>query len=264
VQQCNKNAMQSETNLTFTEDTIERAQEALKNAQRFLDSDGKEALERAQEKSIQQGQQRNLMSELARQARLLAEEHEEEALKMEKIGAAALNTSKEAYDLAWNSINQQRNASEESRSLQQSVQQLEDEVKATEIKAKQSLDVAKEAYNNALNLFKDAYSLSLPNIDFSAIKEQAKRAKSEAEELKDSVGNLLKEREQLLVEAQDESKQAKELLANAYKQQQMADELLADLDKAKASADEARNQSENTFKEAQKIYDTLQGWIFML
>lgn len=117
---------------------------------------------------------------------------------MEKIGAAALNTSKEAHDIAWNSIHQQRNASDESRSLIQAVQQLEDDVKVTQMKAKNALDVAQEAYNNALNLFKDAYSLTLPDIDFNSIKDQAKRAKDEAQTLKESVDKLLQDREQLL------------------------------------------------------------------
>ncbi len=162
-----------------------------------MDSEGKDALEKAQERSRQQGQQRTLMSGLARDARLLAEIHEEEAAKMEKIGAAALNTSKEANDIAWNSIHQQRNASDESRALVQAVQQLEDDVKITQIKASNSLDLAQEAYNNALNLFKDAYSLTLPEIDFVALKVQAKKAKDEADALKLSADNLLTDREQL-------------------------------------------------------------------
>lgn len=61
------------------------------------------------------------------------------------------------------------------------------------------------------------------------------------------------------MDAQAESQAAKDLLTNTYEHQQRAEELLADLDKAKASADRARNQSENTYKEAQKIYNTLQG-----
>lgn len=48
MKQCKTNARESSSNLTATEETIERAQEALKIAQRFLDSDGKEALERGE------------------------------------------------------------------------------------------------------------------------------------------------------------------------------------------------------------------------
>lgn len=259
VQQCSKNAQDSAYNLTASEDTIKIAQEALKNAQRYVDSDGKDAVERAQEKSIQQSQQITAISELSRKARVLADEHEEEALKLEKIGASARNTSLEAYDIAWNSIQQQRSANDESRSLSQSVQQLEDEVKVTELKARGALDVAKEAHNNALNLFKDAYSLTLPEIDFNTIKDQAKVAKAEAETLKENVDKLLKEREQLLADAHIEAKRAQQLISNTQQQQQTAEELLADLDNAKASADKALKQSNDTYEEAKRIYDTLQG-----
>jgi len=261
-----KTAADSSLNLTIAEDTVMRAEEALKNAQRFLDTEGQEALERALEKATEYGQQSNLVSEMATQARRLADEHEEEAQKIEKIGLAAVNTSEAAYDLARNSYDQQRNSSIQSGTLQQTVLRLEEEIKNAEGKSQRSLQVAKEAYNNALNLYKDAHSLNLPKIDLQAIKDQAKQAKADAEDLKESLRLLLDEREQLLLEAEEESKEAKELLDDAYKHQQMADELLADLDKAKASADDARNQSENTFKEAQKIYDTLQGmkWIHLL
>ncbi|ODN05380.1 Laminin subunit gamma-1 [Orchesella cincta] len=260
LQKCDASAEECNTNLNTAEETLGRANEALKAAQRFLDSDGKEALEKAQEKSEEHGQQRNLMSELARQARLLAEEHEEEAQKMEKIGAAAVNTSNEAYKVAWDSLGQQRNASAEAQALQHSIQEIENEVKSTRVRAENALEAAKAAYNNALDMFKDATSLSLPTIDLKSIKEQAQEAKKQAESLKQTVSSLLQEREQLLKDAEEESKQARKLHDTAKKNQQMADELMADLDKAKASAEEARVQSENTLSEARKIYDTLQDF----
>lgn len=259
LEQCDASAEESNRNLNTTEDTLTRANEALKAAQRFLDSDGQEALSRAQERSEVHGQQRNLMSELARQARLLADEHEEEAQKLERIGAAAVNTSNQAHQVAWDSLGHQRNASAEAQALQHSIQEIENEIRSTRIRAENSLDAAKSAYNNALNMFKDATSLTLPNIDLNAIKKQAQQAKSEAETLKLAVSNLLKEREQLLQDAEEEATRAREVHDTAKKNQQMADELMADLDKAKASAEEARMQSENTLSEAKKIHETLLG-----
>ena len=246
MQQCSKNTQESAHNLTASEETIKMAQETLKNAQRYVDSEGKEALERAEDKSHKQSQQISAISELARDARLLADQHEEEAVKLEKVGITARNTSLEAYNIAWDSIQQQRNANDESRSLTQSVQQLEEDVKVTESKAKNALEVAKESYDNSLNLFKDAYSLTLPTIDFDDLKDKAKKAKAEATEQKENVETFLKEREQLLADAHVEAQKAQELIANTQEHQQKAEELLEDLDKEKASADKALKQSKNT------------------
>jgi len=253
------NAGESSRNLTLTEEAIERAQEALKNAQRFLDSDGKEALARAQEKASEFGQQSEQMSEYARQARLLADEHEKTAVEIEKVGNLALNTSKSAHDLLWNSINQERALTDEARLLHQSARQLEDEMKSTKGKAQDALEKAKQSHDNALNLYKDANSLGVPVVDLVAIKEQAGLAKGGAQKLKDSVEKMMEEKADLLKEFQSEVGQTRTMLDSAIRHQQAADELMADLHNANASAEEARKQAENVFEEASKIYDTLQG-----
>jgi hypothetical protein len=200
-----------------------------------------------------------MMSDLARQARVLSEEHEKDALEIEKVGTSALNTSTTALDLLRGSLDKHNSMSHETRLLLQSTQQLEDEVKGTKVKAQDALAKSKAAHDNALNLFKDAYSLNLPPVDLKAIKEQAAKAKEDAENFKLEIETYVKEKEELLREAEEEVLTTKAMLENAIKHQQMADELMADLHSANASAEEARKQSEATFNEAQKIFDTLQG-----
>ena len=70
---------------------------------------------------------------------------------------------------------------------------------------------------------------------------------------------LVRVREQLLREAEDEAAAVRGELGGAVKYQQIAEDLMGDLDKAKAEAEEARSQSEATFQEASDIYAALQG-----
>lgn len=220
-----------------------------------------EALAHAQEKANEFGQQSAQMSDYAKEARLLADEHEKNAAEIEKIGELALNTSKAAHELLWNSANQERTLAEEARILHQATRQLEEEVKATKAKAMDALLKSKESQSNALQLFKDAYALAVPSVDLQAIKEQAGLAKTGAEELKRSVDKLLEEKSGVMSDFQGEVDETRNILDSAIRHQQAADELMADLHNANASAEEARNQAESVFQEAQEIYDTLQGII---
>lgn len=64
----------AERNTTIAEDIIKRALEALNGARKFLETEGLSALEKAVERSEKFGQQSERMSEIAREARTLADE----------------------------------------------------------------------------------------------------------------------------------------------------------------------------------------------
>lgn len=63
-----------EKNITIAEEIIERALEALNNARKYLETEGLSALEKAIDRSEKSGQQSEKMSEIAREARQLADE----------------------------------------------------------------------------------------------------------------------------------------------------------------------------------------------
>ena len=85
----------------------------LKTTQRYLETEGAEALQRAIERSEKFGQQSERMSQTARDARVAVDALEEAASAIELTAQTALNTSTNAYNLARDAVDQQKNTSQE-------------------------------------------------------------------------------------------------------------------------------------------------------
>lgn len=60
-------------NITEAEAAIQRAKDALKDAQRYLDTNGRDALKKAQDQANQFGQQSDRMTQISREARAEAD-----------------------------------------------------------------------------------------------------------------------------------------------------------------------------------------------
>ena len=186
---CAATAGQTTGNLTQVEATVAGALEELKRAQRLLDQEGESALAEAETVSAAQSQSSATLSDLARQARLLAEAHETSSAEIEAGALDAVNKSTTAHEIARSAINLQTEAKGEAKLLLKAVLILEDEVRATKLKAEESLAKAKEAYTDALDLFKDASGVRLPEVDLDAVRAKAVQAKQDAEKVKPTLTN---------------------------------------------------------------------------
>ena len=80
-------------NLTVAEAAVERARESLQSAQRYLETEGSDALQRAIQRSEKFGQQSESMSQIARDARQAADQLDDAASLIESTAQEALNTS---------------------------------------------------------------------------------------------------------------------------------------------------------------------------
>ena len=102
-------AAQGERNTSEAEQLLSRLEQTVRDTISFLELDGADALARAVEQSKQFGIQSSRMSEIAREARGLADEHETQAQNVTDTAAFAVGNATLAYDLALNVIAQQRN-----------------------------------------------------------------------------------------------------------------------------------------------------------
>ncbi|GLH05167.1 Netrin-A [Gryllus bimaculatus] len=232
----------SEANVTQAEEVVERAQELLKDALDYLVTDGYAGLEKAQERSKQFGQQSEQMSEIAREARVLAEKQEEEAKGIQELAQRALNKSIAAYELAREALDLKSNLSNEIRSLRSDMDaagNTQSSLKAIVEDTKNQVDTT---HANSANTSLFVSRLTVP--EAAQIKSDAEKLLQEFESEKRNLS------EQLL--------QADELLQAAIQQQQRLDELLADADAANDKASEAVRLGDKTLKEAQETLETLQ------
>ncbi|GFG33810.1 hypothetical protein Cfor_03510 [Coptotermes formosanus] len=245
-------------NVTLAEETIEKAFESLKDTMDYVQTDGSAALKKAMERSEQFGQTSSQMSEIAREARALAEKQEKEADDIQLIAARAVNTSTSAYELARDAIKQQQNISDELKGLRLALDSSEEKLEHTKVWAEDASTAVGDVHTNALKIYTDIYSLSIPEINIPKLKEVAELTADEAQRIKQEAEDILADNEGLLEDLRDQIEETKELLERGHFQQQTADELLADTDAAKAKAEEAVSRGDEILETARKTLRTLE------
>ena len=77
-----------------------------------METQGREALRRAEERSKKFGDQSAQMSEIAREARTLAEQQVEDASEISSIAKQAYDISSEAYEMARAAMEQQQHTAQ--------------------------------------------------------------------------------------------------------------------------------------------------------
>lgn len=199
------------------------------------------------------------MSQIARDARQAADQLDEAAVLIESTAQEALNTSSNAYQLAREAVDQQKNTTEEIDGLRRELTITEQTLARTQAMAKEALTNAQSAYTEALSLLGDAYSLVVPNVEWQFMKRQAAQHSEEAQRIKAEADQLTAENSNMLDEVSDQIIGAGDVLAKGVAQQQIADELLADADVALGRSQEAVSLGDKTLQEAQKTLETLEG-----
>ncbi|CAL4069011.1 unnamed protein product [Meganyctiphanes norvegica] len=247
-----------ERNITEAEDIIARARDALRNSQVYLDIQGKNALHKAMDRSNQFGQQSDQMSEIARQARMLADSQEDDAKNIEQVAYEARNTSNDAYNLARQALDDQRDVTEYIKTLNGEVLALDLLHQDTLDMANESLATARETYRNALAISTEASSIAIPKIDARALKEQGEEIQEEATRIKEETEALVNGRVQLINDIEIQVNETTELVKRGWQQQQITSELLADTFTAQGKAEDAVKTAEQTLSEAKETLKILQ------
>ncbi|XP_069998126.1 laminin subunit gamma-1 isoform X4 [Penaeus vannamei] len=247
-------------NITQAEDIIKRAREALTNAQIYLDVQGNDALSKAFDRSNQFGQQSERMSKIAREARLLADEQEDDATSIEVLAYNARNTSNDAFELARKAMDDQRNITDFIKKLNDDVQGLSSLHDSTMRTANESLQQAKLTYREALEINTEASSIAIPPIDTSVLKAQAVAIINEAERIKQDTEGLIDERSALITDIEVQLEVTSDLVERGWIEQQITTELLADTFTAEGKAKEARAKAEQTLSEALETLAILEGF----
>ncbi|XP_046665340.1 laminin subunit gamma-1 isoform X1 [Homalodisca vitripennis] len=258
ITQADAETKEAAINATQAEHTIEQARDVLQDALDYLQADGAVALKKAVERSKVFGQQNQQMSEIAREARNLAEQQEEHAKEIHKIAENAVNLSTQAYDIAKDAINRQKNISDEIRSLNSDMQMTNEKLDLTIEVVSDTANHVDTVYNDTWAIYSDVYELMLPETNAQDLKDKAIATASEARQIRDEANNLYQNHIALLEEISELMIDGEDVLRRGMTQQQFADERLADADAANNKAEEAVQLGNKTLQEAQQTYRTLQ------
>ncbi|PRD24616.1 UNVERIFIED_CONTAM: LanB2 [Trichonephila clavipes] len=247
-------------NITMAEIVIQQAKDAAIAARKYLDTQGRDAYNSALDRKDRLGQQSERLSEIAREARQLADQQEEDAEVSDTVSNQALNTSTEAYRLARETLDSQERMSNEVFDLGRKLDDLVDFVKRTKALAEDAKTEANTVYDEALGIYTDATSLVVPTADVEAMQNEASRIKTEARRIRGQADSLANEHKDTLSKLDDQTKDADGLLNEAVRQQQITDELLTDTDAALAKALDAIASGEKILEDAKETLDTLKGF----
>lgn len=245
-------------NISIAEEIINRASDALNAARHYLETDGISALQQAKERSDKFGQQSEKMSQIAKEARRLADEHMDEANLITEFANDALNISSEAYRLARDAIDSQEQTSAEIYELEKQIEKLSESLDEALEFGKQSLDDAKTAYNDALDTFTRIPKPLIIEVDPDLMKDRAKKIIDEAKDIQAQTDELEERYQHELHDLNNLTESAQDLLDRADKKQQETDEMLADADAAADKARKAVEAGERTLEEARETLEILQ------
>ncbi|KAL3871372.1 hypothetical protein ACJMK2_039377 [Sinanodonta woodiana] len=242
------------------EEAIERAEQALKAAKNYIDSEGLTALQRAKQALDSFGQQSKQMTDIANQAKELSRRQVEEAKRIHAVAGKALNTSREALQLAKETLTMPGGVMQEIQVLQQKAANAQELYKTVQFLAEKARNASILAYQEALDLYTEATSIQIPGVDVNRLMAEAAQIKKEAANIKAEAKRLIEENQKLLSDIKNEEGNAEKLLESGYNQQQRADELLAEVDAARAQAGKAVRMGDKTLKEANETLQILQGF----
>ena len=244
-------------NITLAEEIIDRASELLSSAQKVLDHEGQNALSKASERSKKFGQQSERMTEIAKQARLLANKYEDESIAIEKLAKEAFSTAEDAYKLALDAIQAQKTNREELQRLDRQLEETTELMSRTSKMAEEAKNEASKAYTDTLAIYTDINSIIVPSLESEKLRIEAIDLVGQAERILDEALQLLRKNADALNNTQYQQQDARDLLVEATRQQQIADDLLTEVMSSLAKANESIWSGENTLGDAQKTLDTL-------
>ncbi|PVD22260.1 hypothetical protein C0Q70_18068 [Pomacea canaliculata] len=242
--------------ITIAEDAIRRAETSLREAENYVGREGRQALSQALEALKQFGKQSQQMTEIAQRAANESLKHMHDAKMIDNIARNALNTSREAYRLAEETLRKPDANDVEIERLTREFSDASELYDRTKEMASAALDRANEAHDEALKLYKDA-QMPLPPVNVARLSQEAEQIKEEAARIKLRAQELLEGNKDLLAEVEAQRNTSRLTLTDGRTLQQRVDEFLAEVDAARDVARKAVESGEKTLREANETLETL-------
>uniref|UniRef100_A0A914X951 Uncharacterized protein n=1 Tax=Plectus sambesii TaxID=2011161 RepID=A0A914X951_9BILA len=235
----------------------DRAFNDLDRAQKYLETEGKTQWELATEAAAKYGEQSQQLSEIAQEARKLADKHENRSLEIAKLADTAFNASKEALDDAKEAIFGGESTSQQIEKLKSQLTAAEDVYNQTAQLAAEQLEAAAAANKEAAETLTTVEGLQLPDVDAGKLSADAKKIQEDAKSAQEMAQTEAANNKQVIDDSARATQDANYQLQRAVASQQEVDAMLAEVDAAKAKALEAVALAENTLKEANETLYTL-------
>lgn len=236
---------------------MKRAETQAAEALNHFETFGKSALETAQQKAKDFGQQSERMTAISQEARNIADNLESNATQIVTKSKQAEEKANEAYELATNITGQEKNTS-------RVIEELKASVINTELKLKKVSDAVSDAHNRsadakerALELLSEVNNLDVPDVDIAKLKAEAESTRAAAVKLIEDTDDLIDANNELLNDLQNQISTAKELLDDGFHQNDKLGRIMNEILATKAQAENAVGLGDTTLTEAKNTYEKL-------
>lgn len=204
----------------------DRAFADLDRAQKYLETEGKTQWELATEAAAKYGEQSQQLSEIAQEARKLADKHENRSIEIEKLADVAVNASKQALDDAKEAIFGAESTSQQIDKLKSELSAAEDVYNKAAHLAQEQLKEATAANKEAAETLTTVEGLQLPNVDTGKLITDAKKVQEDAKMTQEDAETEATNNKQVIDDAARATQEANYQLQRAIGSQQVRSVLL--------------------------------------
>uniref|UniRef100_A0A0N5AHT3 Laminin EGF-like domain-containing protein n=1 Tax=Syphacia muris TaxID=451379 RepID=A0A0N5AHT3_9BILA len=249
------------------------------NVFNYLEQEGQLNWNSANETAEKYGKKSRKLSEIAEEARSLAERHEERSVLIKELAQKAMNVSKqavlEADDAVWGGklvfyyyiivlllfmlLIPDASVSQQIASLLKTLNKTSRLLNETKKFAEAQLFEADKVYKIAGNSLTDVETLKTPEIDVENVSAEIKRLEDDMKTAAANIADLATANSEVYIQAQSVLEIAKAELVRVREQQQESDQMLADVDSALELATKALSDSDTILDEARNTLQTLQS-----
>ncbi|XP_030761845.1 laminin subunit gamma-1-like isoform X2 [Sitophilus oryzae] len=250
----------TQMNLDHAEDFLLEVEDRLNEVEETFEAQARKSLQEAWERSKVVGQHSEKMTNVAQEARSLADLLDEEAESITAKAKDAKNKSIEAYEKVKHVHAIQQNVSTETRKLQADVQSAETKLNRTKDWTENVNEESYEVKNAALALLNDVNNLIVPEIDTEQLKHRSSELKNEAHRLENKTRELFDGTQRLRSSIADKNEWSAELIENAVEQQEEIEDLRNDLELSQSQADKAIDLWNDILERAESNFKLLRDF----
>ncbi|XP_060520343.1 laminin subunit gamma-1-like isoform X2 [Cylas formicarius] len=234
----NDKSKRAEQNLDHADELLLEVEDRLDEAQVNFESQGKKALQEAWDRSKIVGQQSEKMTQIAHEARELADHLDKKSEDIATRAKDAKNKSVEAYEKVKSANVMQQNLEMESHKMNADVLGAEIKLNKTKVWTEQVSGDARQVKDDALALLNEVNNIIVPQVDVQALRRKSKDLKDEAFRLGNKTNELFAKSEELRQSVDNKSDLSKELLQRAKEEQDEINELKNDIELSDLQAEQ--------------------------
>lgn len=257
LRQIDRNSETVENQLNRFNDDKEATQKELSVGINYVQTQGEQHLASAQEAVDRYGEKSQQLSELAGEAKQLADKQEQRRREVFAMAEQVRNASRQALNDANEAIFGASSTSQQISALLDSVSELEQRLKSTQKLAQEQSVETNKTHDEAARVLSSVESVRLPNILPANFHTDSENVRKESQEALKSATATAASQADLLTEAAKMIQETQQQLRSMQEKQQLLDHSFEEVEAYNQRTQAAFDSATKTWNEAKDSHDAL-------